>query len=237
MPHRSCAPSGGQHGGPSSSSPTSFLPRSAPPSWFPGARTSPASPRPPRPPQLCNAAGHLSKQSRRTSRSPSRVLSFPPTMFSSSSLNFLTLSLCSSTGPRCRHGLHRLDAQLASALFLDGPALRPRLLPLKTRAGVCFAAPPRRPSALLRLVPDAGREPAPSPCLLVCRVQAPPFALPFAPDSAPPSDSVAPVPFRPVPAEAASPEPLQRAAAPLLYLLLLHLFFSNKHQLARLASL
>ena len=53
--------------------------------------------------------------------------------------------------------------------------------------------------------------------------------------SGPPSDSVAPVPFRPVPAEAASPEPLHRAAAPLLYLLL-PLFFSNEQQLARLVS-
>ncbi|XP_045088899.1 uncharacterized protein [Aegilops tauschii subsp. strangulata] len=60
------------------------------------------------------------------------------------------------TRPRRRHGLHRRDAQLASARFLDGPALRPHLLPLKTRAGVCLAAPPRRPSAPLRLVPDAG---------------------------------------------------------------------------------
>nr|XP_040249931.1 anther-specific proline-rich protein APG-like [Aegilops tauschii subsp. strangulata] len=121
-------------------------------------------------------------------------------------------------------------------LFLDGPALRPCLLPLKTRAGVCFAAPPRRPSALLRLIPDAGREPAPSPCLLVRRVEAPSSALSFAPDPAPPSDSVAPVPFRPVPAEAASPEPLHRVAAPLLYLLLLPLFFSNEQQLAHLVS-
>ena len=50
----------------------------------------------------------------------------------------------------------------------------------------------------------------------------------FAPDPAPPSDPVAPVPFRPVLAEAASPEPLHRTTAPLLYLLLLPLFFRNE---------